>query len=108
MNTTNEASRDAVAGQVDRPVRPCLEDALAAYWDAAVAEGRENRSHDTQDGAAQRALNDVHAAVNHLVAAERERCAKICESLKYSDPCKGEEEAENLAIDRCVRAIREA
>lgn len=41
------------------------------------------------------------------VAAERERCTKLCESLKRSDPCKGEEEAENRAIAECVRRIRD-
>lgn len=58
---------------------PGLADALAAYWDAAYAEGRDGRTHDTEDGAAQRALNSVHDAVRDLLAAERERCARLCD-----------------------------
>ena len=52
-----------------------LIDALGAYWNAAYAEGREGREHDTEDGAAQQALFEVRGAVATEVAAERERIA---------------------------------
>ena len=83
MNTeTTEGSRP-VAGQVERPVRPSLSEALDAWWDAAYVEGRDGRTHDTEGGAAQQALQDIWAAhqaalvaaVAAAVAAERERCA---------------------------------
>lgn len=41
------------------------------------------------------------------VIAEREACAKVCEAERLEDPCKGEEEAHERAIDNCVAAIRE-
>lgn len=50
-----------------------LENALQRYWDAAYAEGRESRNHDTEDGRAGLALRDVMLAVDAKVAAERER-----------------------------------
>lgn len=56
---------------------PLLDDALGAYWDAAYAEGRGGRDHDTEDGAAQTALLQVRVAVAALVAAERERRVKV-------------------------------
>jgi len=79
MNTTKDDSHGAVAGQVDCRVRPALADALDAWWDAAYAEGREGRTHDTEGGAAQKALQDIwvaHSAqLAAAVAAERERLA---------------------------------
>ncbi len=42
---------------------PDLEDALAAYWDAAYTEGQQGRTHDTPDGAAQTALNALRTAI---------------------------------------------
>ena len=79
--------RQASAGQVERPVRPSLSEALDAWWDAAYVEGRDGRTHDTEGGAAQQALQDIWAAhqaalvaaVAAAVAAERERCARICD-----------------------------
>lgn len=80
MNTPENSERgQPLAVPLERPVRPGLADALAAYWDAAYAEGRDGRTHDTEDGAAQRALNSVHDAVRDLLATERERCAKLCD-----------------------------
>jgi hypothetical protein len=42
---------------------------LVKYWDAAYAEGREGRSHDTEDGVAQQTFDEILAAfsVNHKV-----------------------------------------
>jgi len=64
-----------------------LENALQRYWDAAYAEGQEGRNHDTEDGRAEQARRDVMLAVNSKVAAEREACAKLAESI--NDGCMG-------------------
>lgn len=69
----NETKPPAAMGPVDAPVGPTLEEALGTYWDAAYAEGREGRDHDTELGDAQRALTDIMSAVAALVDAERER-----------------------------------
>ncbi len=45
---------------------PTLEDALGEYWDAAYAEGREGRTHDTADGRAAASLWAIHAAIEHM------------------------------------------
>lgn len=39
-------------------------------------------------------------------ADEREKCAARCLRKRLEDPCAGEEEAHNLAVDLCVAAIR--
>lgn len=69
--------RPAVGAPVERPVRPSLSEALDAWWEAAYAEGRDGRTHDTEGGAAQQALQDIwaahQAALVAAVAAERER-----------------------------------
>ena len=36
-----------------------LEELLNQYWECAFAEGRENRTHDTEDGQAQRTLSEL-------------------------------------------------
>lgn len=56
-----------------------LEELLDQYWCAAIAEGREGRQHDTEDGLAQRTLNELRAEVQRLVTVEREACAKMLE-----------------------------
>ena len=60
-----------------------LDEALDMYWSAAYAEGQRGDTHDTEEGLAQTALNAVNSCVALLMAAERERCAKMCES--YAD-----------------------
>ena len=72
-----------------------LNDLLERYWDAAYAEGKEGRDHDTEDGVAQRTAADIHAEVQRLVEAERERIARVLDaqatalrrsvSVAYSD-----------------------
>ena len=57
---------------------------LGAYFDAAHAEGRERRTHDTVDGAAQRALNDLQEFLKTRISDEVEACAKLME-LKRAD-----------------------
>ena len=36
---------------------------LSAYWDAAYAEGKDGRTNDTRDYAAQTALNNIRKAL---------------------------------------------
>lgn len=72
---------------------PSLAEALDAWWEAAVAEGREGRTHDTEGGAAQRALQDIWAAhtaaaVAAATAARRvafEQAAARCEQVAAHD-----------------------
>jgi len=77
ISETTDARPDAVGAPVERPVRPSLAEALDAWWEAAFAEGRDGRDHDTEGGAAQTALQDIwsahSAALAAVVAAERER-----------------------------------
>jgi len=92
MNTETHESHGAVAGQVDCRVGPALAEALDAWWAAAYAEGREGRTHDTEGGAAQKALQDIWAAhsaqLAAAVAAERERCADALRcALQALDYC---------------------
>lgn len=71
--TTIEDAPTSEAGHcpLDRRLGLVIE-ALGAYWDTAYAEGLEGRTHDTNDGAAERARRNVMASVAALVAAERE------------------------------------
>lgn len=80
---TTEATPGAL-GSNDQ-LGPLLEDALGAYWDAAYAEGRSRRTHDTEDGAAQTALLQVRVAVAALIVAERERSSVLTDDmLRYA------------------------
>lgn len=47
-----------------------LMELVAQYWDLAYAEGAEGRTHDTEDGAAQRVLSEIRAAVQALAVPE--------------------------------------
>lgn len=82
---------------------------LGAYYDAAYAEGREGRSHDTVDGAAQRALNNLQEFLKSQVAAETEACAKLME-LKRADLLLlgGEMTAQEIRTVQAVLANRAA
>lgn len=86
MSETTDARPDAVGAPVERPVRPSLAEAIDALWEVAFAEGQEGRYHDTEDGAAQTALQDIwaahSAALAAAVAAERERCARHLGDLR--------------------------
>ena len=44
-----------------------LEDLLSDYWDAAYAEGKEGRNHDTEDGVAQQTLNKIWKEIAETV-----------------------------------------
>lgn len=43
-----------------------IEQLLADYWDAAYAEGKEGRAHDTEDAKAQKALSGIRAEFKTL------------------------------------------
>jgi len=45
---------------------------IAEYWNLAYAEGKEGRNHDTPDGAAQRTLSAIEAALASLVREREE------------------------------------
>jgi hypothetical protein len=44
-----------------------LDELLEQYWNAAYAEGKEGRNHDTEDALAQRTLIAIHAEVKRLI-----------------------------------------
>ena len=94
----NSEQGQPLAVPLERPVRPDLADALAAYWDAAYAEGRDGRTHDTEDGAAQRALNSVHDAVRDLLAAERERWTLLLTEKWHAGDGKGKTLAQYMGM----------
>lgn len=50
-----------------------LDELLEQYWNAAYTEGKEGRNHDTKDAIAQRTLVAIHAEVQRLILAERNR-----------------------------------
>ena len=50
-----------------------LNDELERYWEAAYAEGKEGRTHDTKDGVAQRALSEIRNEVRRLIEASWQR-----------------------------------
>lgn len=75
MTTTdpaNTTSGAAVAAPVDRPVRPDVARAMDAVWDLV-------RSGPNYDGRHRNVEAAIAAAIDRAVAAERERCAQICE-----------------------------
>jgi hypothetical protein len=86
-----------------------FEDALSAYWDAAYAEGQSGATFDTADGRAAQALHDVLACLRIAVAAERERCAMLCDQ-QASDCGDWDEGAGGdggrVAANMCASAIR--
>lgn len=43
-----------------------LENLISEYWCLAYAEGKESRTHDTEDGAAQRKWSEIQAAIRQL------------------------------------------
>lgn len=77
-----------------------LDDLLGEYFDCGVAEGREGRNHDTEDGRAQKALSAIRDRVKALIAEEREACAKVCDALAH------EWRGANSRIIECADKIR--
>ena len=68
-----------------------LEDLLADYWDAAYAEGKEGRVHDTVDGLAQRALSALlehYAEIESRLAevqAQRDGLKAVLATIRDND-----------------------
>ena len=60
-----------------------LDELLDAYFDCGVLEGREGRSHDTENGAAQNALCAIREHVRKIVMDERDACADVIEKYPY-------------------------
>lgn len=54
-----------------------MNEQLDEYFALGQAEGRENRAHDTADGAAQRTLSAIRRTVSEIRRAEREDCAAL-------------------------------
>ena len=51
-----------------------LNELLERYWNAAYAEGKEGRDHDTEDGMAQHTLTEINIEVQRMLAeAETQR-----------------------------------
>lgn len=86
-----------------------LQELLGQYFDCGVAEGKENRSHDTVDGDAQKSLQAILEHVKSLVSAERETCAKLME-MKNDEVrlLAGEMTAQEMRTVQAVMANRAA
>jgi hypothetical protein len=61
-----------------------LQELLGQYFDAGVAEGREGRAHDTEEGTAQHKYLEILECVKEMVSAETAACAKLMD-LKMAD-----------------------
>lgn len=67
-----------------------LETLISEYWCLAYAEGKEGRTHDTEDGAAQRKWSEIQAAIRRIERAHaRESAAQVgvpvgCASVERS------------------------
>ena len=48
-----------------------LNNLLGRYWNAAYAEGKEGRDHDTVDAVAQRILTEIHAEIERQLAEKQ-------------------------------------
>lgn len=101
MNTTKGESRDAVAGQVGRPVRP------VAWWHKA--ENGNIRCWTSAHADALRLAGEIgfelaplydQAALDAAVAAERERCASKCRR-----PAGWLSDAQQQVVDEIRQAI---
>lgn len=51
----------------------CLRGLIDLYWDIAYQEGKEGRTHDTEDGKAQRCRHAVEVALKRLQEATQDR-----------------------------------
>lgn len=77
-----------------------FEDAVGSYWDCAYQEGHLNRPDGDKANAI---LHDIRCAVDALVLAEREACAKVCDE-REREPLDDEAP---LVWLRAASAIRE-
>lgn len=79
-----------------------LEEAVSAYWDCAYQEGHLRRSDGTK---AQEILSNIRATVRSLIAAEREACARVCDTDADKMELEAQRAIENGEHDE-VSAIR--
>ena len=104
--TTEETNPPAVVlstAQLER-----FEEAVGSYWDCAYQEGHLNRPDGDKANAI---LHEIRCAVAALVAAEREACAKVCETgtttLQHNHVNDGNPwETRNDPNGYCAAAIR--
>jgi len=54
-------SKESVATEVN-----CLRGLIDLYWDIAYQEGKEGRTHDTEDGKAQRCRHAIEVALRRI------------------------------------------
>lgn len=74
---------------------------LDAYWNAAYAEGVEDRTHDTLEGSAQTARNSIVDAFNKL-RAELAEAKKDAERYRWlRNPLNAEIYLHDPGIDSC-------
>jgi hypothetical protein len=85
--------------------RAMLDDLLERYWNAAHAEGKEGRDHDTEDGTAQRTLAEIHAEFAKPPSVLFDGFA-VLQAL--DEKAKGRTSAENVSdvLDAVVRLMR--
>ncbi len=108
MSTTTDENSHAVAGQVGRGVRPAVAEAVRlahAYADAKLMRyGMLNIANPPDP---QAAFDALEAAIDAVVTAERERCAKLCDELH--DAWRWDDEPDSDSGPRaCAAAIRGA
>lgn len=92
MNTTKLDSHSAVAGQVERGVRPAVPtreivERLATWLDAAAWQNKETSFHEYEQAA--EALRALQAELDNAASVERERCAALVESYKQTPGLAG-------------------
>lgn len=77
---------------MSEPTLQDTEKAIDRLWEASDYETRRE---------------DVATAYAAGVAAERERCAKVCEAEKLTEPVSSADDiAYNMAVNDCAAAIR--
>lgn len=82
-----------------------MNELLERYWNAAYAEGKEGRDHDTEDGIAQQTLSAILAEVAKPPAVLFDGFA-VLQAL--DEKAKGRTSAENVSdvLDAVVRLMR--
>jgi hypothetical protein len=83
-----------------------LEELLDSYWDAAYSEGREGRTHDTEDGRAQ----EIRSKIVELVSSSRilSEVIKFCEETSTPKPGELQSDAQwgVLCVLSKIRALQ--
>ena len=82
-----------------------LNDLLERYWNAAYAEGKEGRDHDTEDGLAQLTLAEIHAEVAKPPAVLFDGLA-VYKALNAKAQARTSPENVSDVLDAVVRLMR--